>query len=429
MPAPMPRRACVLVILMAVPWPDGGAAHASGFQLREQSADAMGNAIAGSTAKADDLSTLFYNPAGMARLTGNQAGAGVAWIAPTSRFSGGATAGGAPVAGSDGGDHARSTAVGSAYVLWDMAPDWRLGIAVVSPFGMRSDYAEDWVGRYQALDTRLTTLNASPSIAYRVNDSLSVAAGLQIAYIDAVETNAINFGAVVPGAGDGVFRVSGDDVALGWTASLLYQFSPASRLGLSYRSSVRHPIRGQAQFQGVPAALAGTRTFADSATDVVITLPDTATLGLYHDLSPQWAVMSDVSWTRWSVFRDLRLGFDSGAPDLVDPQNWHDTWFLSLGVTYRPEEHLSLHAGAAYDRAAVGDQFRNARLPDADRYWLSLGIGYEPSPRHRLSLAYTHIFADSVAIDHTAADPLGGRLTGSYDSHVDVVSASYTLRF
>lgn len=402
---------------------------ASGFQLREQGADAMSNAMAGSTAKAYDLSTLFYNPAGMARLNGNQAELGAAWVAPSSRFEGQNTVGGIPTAGSNGGNGAQSVAVGSAYLMWDPAPDWRFGLAVTSPFGMRSDYDEDWVGRYHALDTTLTTVNVSPSVSYRIDDRLSVGAGLQVGYIDARQTNAINFGALVPGAGDGLFKVSGDDVALGWTTSLLYQFTPATRMGLSYRSSIRHAIHGQAEFQGVPAALAGNVAFADSDADVVITLPDTVTLGLYHEISPQWAVMSDMAWTRWSSFRTLSLTFDSGRPEVAVPENWHDTVFISLGATYRPNDQLGLHLGTAFDRAAVGDKFRNARLPESNRFWLSAGVSYEPSPEHRFNLSYTHIFADSAAIDQTAVDQIGGRLTGSYDIHADVISASYTLRF
>lgn len=406
-----------------------GTARASGFQLREESAEGMGNAYAGAAAKAYDLSTLFYNPAGMARLTGSQAGLSTAWIAPFSKFSGGTTVGSDAVGGSNGGNHTRSVAVGSAYVMWDLAPDWRLGLAITTPYGMRSDYKEDWVGRYLALDSALLTVNASPSLSYRVDDRLSVAAGLQIGYIDILLTNAINFAALVPGTGDGLFLVTGNDLALGWTASALYQVDPATRLGFSYRSSMRHPIHGRAEFQGVPDALAGSLSFTDSGIDSVITLPDTAALGLYHDISPHWAVMADVAWTRWSVFRTLRLGFESGRTDVVQPQNWHDTWFFSLGATWRPDDRLSLHVGTAYDMSPVDDRFRNSRIPDSDRLWLSGGISYSLAPGHQLSLSYAHLFAGSAAIDQTDPDQIGGHLVGRYDNHVDVISASYTMRF
>jgi long-chain fatty acid transport protein len=403
--------------------------YASGFQLREQSSEGMGNAYAGSTAKGVDVSTLFYNPAAMTRLHGNQAGVSAAWIAPFSQFDGSNTIGGAQTSGSDGGNHLQAVTIGAAYALWDPHPEWRLGLAITSPFGMRSDYREDWVGRYHALDSRLTTINASPSVAYRVTDSLSVAAGMQIEWIDTLLTNAINFGALVPGSGDGLFRVTGDDVALGWTASAHYQFSPATRAGVSYRSSIRHALHGKAEFQGVPGALAGTLAFTNSGIDAAITLPDTATFGIYHELSPQWAVMSDVSWTGWSVFRTLRLGFESGRADVVAPQNWEDSWFTSLGAEYKPNDRLTLHMGAAYDVSPVDDNFRTARIPDTDRLWLSAGLSYAPAPGHRLSLSYAHLFAASAGVDQTDPDGIGGRLTGRYDNRVDIFGIAYTLRF
>lgn len=421
------RRILVLVAAMMV-LTRGGGAHASGFQLREESGEGMGNAYAGSTAKAYDVDTVFYNPAGMTRLRGSQTGLSGAWIAPSSRFDGRNTLGGAEIGGTTGGNHTKGVAVGAAYAMWELGKDWRLGLTLTAPFGMRSDYAEDWVGRYHALDSVLTTLNASPSLAYRVNDRLSVAAGVQIAWIDTLLTNAINFNALVPGSGDGLFRVSGDDLGWGWTGSALYEFSPSTRLGFSYRSTIRHAIHGNAQFQGVPGALGGNIAFTDSATDTVVTLPDTATLGIYHELSPEWAVMSDVAWTGWSVFRTLRLGFESGRADVVVPQNWSDSWFLSLGANYKANERLTLHVGTAYDFSPVSERYRTARIPDSDRLWVSGGFSYAVAPGHRFSLSYAHLFAGSAAIDQTDPDQIGGRLSGRYDNHVEVISFMYTMR-
>ncbi len=421
------RRYAILSVLALTA--SAGPALASGFQLREQGAEELGNANAGAAAKAYDVTTVFHNPAGMTRLEGSHAGASVAWVAPSSQFDGTNTIGGATVAGSHGGNHLQAIGVGAAYAMWAPAPDWRVGLAVSSPFGMRSDYQEDWVGRYHALDSRLTTVNASPSVAYRVNPSLSVALGMQVEWADTQLTNAINFGALVPGAGDGLFRVSGDDLAVGWTASALYEIDAATRAGFSYRSSVRHAIRGKARFQGTPAALAGNVAFADSPVDTAITLPDTATIGIYHDLSPRWAVMSDLSWTRWSVFRRLRLGFDSGRADVVAPQNWNDSWFASVGANFKASERLTLQMGAAYDMSPVEDRYRTARIPDADRIWVSAGITYALAPESRLSLSYAHLFSNSVEIDQAALDGIGGRLTGRYSSQVDLISATYTMRF
>lgn len=397
-------------------------AHASGFQLREVSGEGLGNAFAGSTAKADDVATLFHNPAGMTRLDGDQAGVSAAWIVPYSRFQGTG-----PAAGSNGGNHLQGVLVPAAYLMWDTAEDWRLGLAITAPFGMRSDYDEDWVGRYHALDSALNTVNVSPSVAFRVNERLSLAAGAQVEWIRTLLSNAVNFGALVPGAGDGLFRVRSEDVGMGWTASALWEMDHRTRAGFAYRSTIRHELHGDAAFEGVPAALAANPAFAGGETHSVLTLPDTATLGIHHELDRRWAVMADVSWTGWSVFQTLRLEFADGRPGLVQPQNWHDTWFGALGATYRPSETVSLHVGTAYDITPVDDQYRNARIPDADRVWLSGGVNYTPAPGQRFSLSYTHIFGGSASIDQR--DPVAGRLTGEYDNHVDLFGLMVTLRF
>lgn len=408
------------LLALAMVWIPGGTAQGSGFQLREQSGEGMGNAYAGSAAKAADVDTAFSNPAGMTRLHGNQAGASAAVIAPRSSFE--------SSAGEIQGFY-HPVAVGAAYAMWDATPDWRLGVALTMPFGMRVDYPDDWVGRYQALDNAITNVNVSPALAYRWNERWSVAAGVQMGWTEARLTNAVNFGALVPGSGDGQFRVDGSDLGWGWTASALYEASAATRLGLSYRSSVRHNVRGDAEFQGVPDALAGDAAFADGGVVAKLALPDTATLSLYHEVTPEWALMADLSWTNWSLFRTLRLSFDNARPDSVQPQNWRDSWFYAVGATWRRDEDLALQVGAAYDSSPVETTFRNARIPDGDRLWLSAGLTYAVAPGQRVSLSYAHLFLESVLVDQTDPSGLGGRLQGRFGGHVDIVSVQYTVRF
>lgn len=416
-------RAVILFLLAS------GEAVASGFQLREESAEGLGNANAGSTAKAEDLGTLFHNPAGMTRLQGNQLGASAAWLAPVAKFNGNASVGGTAIVGSTGDNSLKHMAVGSAYALWDVAPDVKVGLALTTPFGMRSEYKEDWVGRYIALNTDLAVINFSPSVAYRINESWSLAGGVQLDWAKVLSTSAINFNAVVPGSGDGQVRLDGEDFGFGLTASVLYETDEATRFGLSYRSSIRHAFHGYAEFQGVPNALAGNVNFTNSAMDTTLTLPDTVAFGAYHDLSPRWAVMSDVMWTRWSALRNLRVGFESGRPDAVTQLNWEDTWFFSLGATYKATERLKLQLGAAYDISPVSDAYRTASIPDADRFWLSGGVTYAVAPGCQFNFSYAHVFAPSVPIDQSDPSGIGGRLTGTYDNHVDIVSAGLSFRF
>lgn len=408
-----------------------GEAGASGFQLREQSSEGLGNAFAGATAKAYNLSTIFYNPAGMTRLEGDQVAGSATLIMPVAKFEGTNTLNGTRTSGGMGGDAINDAAVGAVYAMWDARPDLKFGMGVTAPFGLRSDYQEDWVGRYHALESAITNINFSPTVAYRVNENLSIGGGAQVAYTKVRLTNNINLKPYSATFADAKAVVEGDDIGYGGVASMLYEFSPTSRVGLNYRSQIKHTLEGDATFQVSPttkAALGNPQSLRDSAATADLTTPDTVALGLYHELSPQWAVMSDVQWTNWSTFKEVRIKFADGRTDSVTEEKWHDTWFFSLGATYTMDEKSKFHFGVAYDQAPVDTQYRTARIPDSNRYWLSLGYSYDFSPNFQTNIGYTHIFADSADINE-ASKSNSGTLVGSYDAYVDIISASVVMKF
>ncbi|MGE5517217.1 MAG: OmpP1/FadL family transporter [Bacteroidota bacterium] len=417
--------------LMAVLGTAGEAA-ASGFQLREQSSEGLGNAFAGATAKAYNLSTVFYNPAGMTRLEGNQVAGSATLIMPQAHFSGTNTLGATQTRGGDGGDAINDAAVGAVYGMWDARPDLKFGIAVTAPFGLRSDYEEDWVGRYHALGSSITNINVSPSVAYRVNQNLSVGAGLQVDYAKVSLSQALNMSALGLGA-DGKAVVEGDDIGFGGDVGVLYEFTPTTRVGLNYRSQIKHTLEGDAKFQLTPtqkAILTGAgQKVGDTGASADLTTPDTVSFGVYHEISPQWAVMSDVQWTNWSTFKEVRVKYDSGRADSVTDESWNDTWFFSLGATYTMDERNKFHFGVAYDQTPVNTEHRTARIPDTNRYWLSGGYTYDLDPNFQINVAYTHIFADKANINELNDSTNRGTLAGSYDASVDILSTSFVWKF
>lgn len=405
-----------------------GEARASGFQLREQSSEGLGNAFAGSTAKAYNLSTVYYNPAGMTRLEGNQVAGSATWIAPVAKFSGTNTlSNGTRTSGSNGGDAIKDAAVGAVYGMWDYRPDLKFGIAVTAPFGMRSEYEENWVGRYHALHSDVTNVNVSPSVAYRVNDSLSLGGGVQVGYVKARLSQALNLNALAPGSGDGLAKLEGEDIGYGFDLGALYEFTPQSRIGINWRSSMKYTLDGEATFQK-PTALAGVASLRNSDATADLTTPDMVSVGMYHELSPQWALMSDVSWTRWSTFDELRIKYKDGRADSVTEEKWNNSWFFSLGATYTVDEKSKVHFGVAYDQTPVEDKYRTARIPDSSRYWLSAGYSYDFSPNLQSNIGYTYIFADKASINEAGSASVG-TLTGEYDAHVNIISASLVVKF
>lgn len=398
-----------------LPWTNEG--HAAGFQLREMSAEGVGSAFAGATAKATDLSTIYTNPAGMMRIEGTGAQFDLNYVVPTIRFSGEAGNGVSQYSGGSGGDAGENKLVPAFYGLIDLTPTIKAGLSLTVPFGLATQYDDDWKGRYFAIESEIENIVLTPSIAWQATDQLSLGAGIQIGHADATLSNALNLS--LYSLPDGKSELNGDGFGYGFTLGMLYEVSPTTRVGLSYRSKAHYTLEGTAKFSGVPG-----KDTVDAEAEV--TMPDVVSIGAYHEINPQWAVMGDVSWTNWSTFEELRVKFDDGSADSVTEENWHDSWFVSLGADYKPRENHTIHFGIAFDQSPVPEDYRTARIPDADRYWASLGYSYEFAPDRSINFGYTHIFFNEADIEETTDV---GTLKGTYEGHADILSASLTYRF
>ena len=425
-------------------------AWSAGFAIKNQSSLAQGNAFAGATAGAEDVSYMFFNPAGLTRHDGNHAEISAGYLAPTVRFKGGSasTVLASPISGPNEQDDAADDAlVPSAYVMTSLGKDWRAALGVNAPFGQRTAYASDWVGRYHARRSELSTVNVNPALAWRINPSLSIGAGIQIQYIETELTNAIDFGTIgaaagVPGAiptgQDGEAAVEGNDWSLGYNLGLLWLPKPGTRIGVAYRSRIEHTLRGRARFTpdeaGIGAALAAsTGRFVDTDASAEATLPATFSIGAYQDINVHWAVMGEIAWTGWSDFDELRIAFDNpNEPDNVTELKFTDTLFTAVGITWRPNAPWSVRAGLAFDRGATRDRFRTPRLPGSNRYWLSAGISYAPKSWIDVDASITRIFVEDsdIALTTNGIDnQFRGNLSGEFESDIYTIAASATLRF
>lgn len=431
-----------------------GQALAAGFALIEQGVAGLGNAYAGGAASAEDATTIFFNPAGMTRLPDQQIIVGTHIIAPSAKFHNeGSThvlqaQTGVPLIGNDNGDGGVTKALPNFYYSKKIGERTVLGVGVNAPFGLATDYDANWVGRYHAIESDVVTVNINPSVAYKVNDRVSVGGGINVQYIKATLSNAIDFGTLdavgafsafglpagalklMPQTADGYARIEGDHWGLGYNLGILYEFDQKTRMGIAYRSSVKHTIKGDAVFSSVPGPLAP--AFKNTGVSSDIKLPDTLSVSFSHDIGPQWTVMADVTWTNWSVLNELRVKFDSGQPDSVTTLEWRDSYRYSLGLTYRPDGKWTCRTGVAYDETPIpNEQRRTPRIPDGNRIWTALGVGYKFSKMVSADLGYAHLFVNHPKIDKTPAgdDLLRGGLKGTYDAHVDIASAQLTFTF
>lgn len=417
------------------------AAGASGFAIIEQGVSGLGNAYAGAAAAADDPATVYFNPAGLTRLDGTQFQAAAHVIRPRADFSNGRSAlspsvGGAPLAGGDD-DGGTVVAVPNLYLTHRINDRWSAGIGVNAPFGLETRYDDNWVGRYHAIESELRTINVNPSIAFKPSERLSLGLGVSAQYIDARLTNALDTptlcggfalpacAAPGPTGADGHVEVEGEDWSYGWNVGVLYEPTRTTRIGVAYRSSVKHTLEGDADFSGIPAALAsGRQLFVDSDAKASIDLPETVSISSWQRISPKWAMMGDLSWTHWRRFDELRVEFDQGTtPDSVQPEDWENTWRVALGVNYYLDERWTLRFGAAYDESPIpSSSKRTPRIPGNNRTWLSLGASFRGAENLMFDVGYAHLFVDDTSI--AAVDQLTGhRLDGEYDNSVDILSA------
>ncbi len=426
-------------------------AAAAGYGLRESgSAAAFGNAFAGATAGAEDVSYMAFNPAALGRLEGRHVAVNVLALAPRAEFEGGSatTVLGGGIGGNPaGGDIAEDAAAPAFYAMESLGPDLRLGLALWTPWGLSTDNPAGWIGRYHALKSHLESVNINPVVAYRVLGWLSLGAGLQVQRVDAELSNAIDFGTIgaangipgaVPAQQDGRAKLEGDDWGAGYTLGLLAEITRSTRLGLAFRSKVSHSVEGGARFDldsaGIGAALvSATGAFVDTGARASLETPEILSFGVYHDVTPEWAVMAEAAWTRWSRLQELRIVFDNpNQSDDVTQERWENSWFYAAGATWRPDDVWAVRLGLAYDESPVPVETRTPRIPDNDRFWMSLGATFQPRPWATVSLAYTHMFLDDAAIDLRTSQPgntFRGNLSGSYEVAGDFLALQAAFRF
>jgi len=410
-----------------------GGAFAAGFALNEQSGSGVGVAFAGGAASGEDASTVFYNPAAMVRISGTQLAVGIHGILNDLKFNnqGSFTAGG-PLTGGNGGDPGKGLVVPNFFLVTDITPNLKYGFGVSMPFGLTTEYNGDWVGRYQALKSEIKTVNLNPSLAYKVNDQISLGAGFNAQYINAEFSKAIDFGLLTPGGtpqtADGAVDVSGNSWAYGYNLGALFQFPTDTRVGIAYRSTVHQTLEGSGSFTNVPAALAADPRFANSKMTAAITLPDSISLSAVQEIGDNWELLSDVTFTRWSYFNNLAFNFANGQTRVTE-FNWRNTFRGSIGLAYRYNDFLKLRGGAGYDQSPVRNAFRTAAIPDNHRRILAAGANYKVSKVDSVDFAYQHLFVNDPSINNNQLATSGGQLIGSYTLDVNILSLQYNHEF
>ncbi len=413
---------------------------ASGYQLWEQDGGSIGNYHAGRAAIAEDASTAFYNPAGLVRIPNQQLVVAIDPITTDFLFDGTVEVStfippnNVPLAAkSQGGTINFVPSFNYAAPLTDNVV---FGLSVVAPFGLKTDYGDTTVTRYSATLTSLRVIDFSPSLGIAINDKLSVGAGLDIDH--AFAQFGLDAGFLAPEDFDTSSQNKGAVTALGFHAGILYQFTPQTRVGLSYQSKVTLKLRdGDSDFNGPLSTLFEVPTSNELRTDVP--LPAVTSLSIFHSFNPTWDVMATVSYTQWNVFDQLVLEHVSGLTEtdeptndltVVIPQNYHNTWNYALGANYHWNEQLFFRSGIGYDETPSNDEDRNLQLPDLNRIVLALGAHFQATKAMGFDVGWTHFFQGSTPID--VSQRFGPQVTttdGDVEGSADVYGLQVVWNF
>ena len=422
-----------------------GATYASGFQLMEQNASGIGNAFAGSAAVGENASTIYYNPAAMTRLQAHEASIGLVALKPSLRFKDQGSSVGLLAGAGNGGDAGDWAYVPNVYASWAINKDIYLGLGISSPFGLKSDYKDRWLGAAQSQLYEVKTININPSLAWRATDKVSLGFGLNWQKVDVKYDRLAGAYALGPLQLDRITaKARFDDDAWGWNGGVLFELSPTMRVGLSYRSRIKYHTSGDIKLHSDGSAVGNatlaalTAMSAQSNIKGNITLPDSFIISVAQNLSNRWEMLGDLSWTGWSSIPKFDLIRTSGVLNGTQAQrldtNFRDTWRIALGANYKYNDQWKLKYGIAYDQTPVKrSETRLVQLPDNDRLWLSFGTQWMPNKGSRLDLGLSYLYVRDTRINklvNTSSQGYeGGRVTGKYDGSLWVFGAQYSQAF
>lgn len=430
--------------------------YGASFQILEQSTSRLGTAFSGTASIADDPSTAFFNPAGMTQLDGRQITVAGHLILVESEFDDENSTAAAGTAlqrplGGNAGETDELGFVPNLYYVQPLSERWRVGLGISAPFGLKSEYDNDWIGRYHATESELVVLNINPSVAFAVNDRLSLGFGLSYQHIDTTLENEVDsFSACVdagadpatcapthggPGnrAADSSVKIEGDDDDLVVDLSAHWRPTDQTRVGLIWREGGDYTLEGNADFSlssscASDPACSGALQTLDGDVEADVELPDTVTLSASHRLNESWQIHGDIAWTEWSSIQEIGVvNTDNGQTVSNLDLQYDDTLRYALGASFDRDSRWTWRFGIAFDEAPQTDRdLVTPRIPDQDRFWTSVGFNYAFSDAGSVDVGYAHLFVDTSEIDKVEQ---GNRLAGDFDSHADILGAQVNWRF
>ncbi|MFS1908405.1 porin [Vibrio lentus] len=394
---------------------------AAGFQVAEHSASGLGRAFSGEGAVADNASVLARNPAAMTLFDTAQFSGAVSIVDPEVN-----------IYDVDNKEHSKDVAplqvVPAAYYISPINDKWAWGIGMFTNYGVATDYPDDISAGDMAGDTSLLSVNLNPNIAYRVNESFSVGAGLNLVYAEAELTRHKGelAGLVGGNPSDKLIGMTGETFAYGWNVGAMYELNENNRFSIGYRSSVDLDF-DDGEFTSYDS---GRATSPKVDGRLQIELPSILELSAFHQLNEQWAIHYGWQQTDWSTFKELK----ATSPDCTDngvagqcfykPEKYEDNNRYSLGATYQLNSKWTLRAGYAYDEQA-GEA--TLSIPDSDRMWYSAGFTYAWSENMTVDAGFALVVSDEGEFTETNGAQQERTFEAEGTAYLSSVQLNYTF--
>lgn len=358
-----------------------GSSLAAGYQLNEYSMTGLGRSFAGAGIVGDDFSALAYNPAGMIlnKTSGIQGGLTVAQIHSKIR-----------------GDETQRTKMNfgvplpHAFGQYKINDRFTAGLGIYAPYGLKTKYKRNSFVAAEGVNSELEIIDIAPALAYKATDKLSIGASVIARYIHGNMSNTMPTNSPY-GTGFSEFDLDGWTAA--WTVGAMYEFTPQTRIGVTYKAKSMQTVKGKHRLSGfnvLPAPNQNMNQKVDNG-EASPDLPQSILISGYHQLNEKWGLSSSVRWTDWKdSFPEFTL--ESSLGDKTVNESWRETWTISFGADYYLNENWTLRAGTAWDQSPVRNKYhRTARIPDSNRVWLSAGASYT-NGNIQIDAGYAHLF-------------------------------------
>jgi long-chain fatty acid transport protein len=379
---------------------------AGGYMLPYQTARglALSNAL---TAGVDDPSAVFYNPAGLGEVNGNQLSINGSYINPQNSIEN---------SGSKSTNNRNDNFLATFFANYHIpGTDFTVGIGTYTPFGLKTNYDNDAFTRFAAIDTELKTFYVTPAFSWHPSNFFSIGAGLSFVHASEVVSRALCFdpisGCTQPLGLEGRVRIADTDDAFAYNFGLLIKPTDTLKFGLSYRS------RADLRFDNADAKFRGSFSTPTVKADVrPLSLPPVINAGVLWQINPSWGIEFVYEYTRWSEVKSLSATFSPvpvflplGAPvsGFSSGQDWKNTSTLRLGSFYRLGDRWEIRGGLGLEETPIPNRTLSPAIPGADLFTLNAGVGYKWRSM-TIDLGYTAVFYQTRRITNSELEGLTG---------------------